>query len=484
MPALIKVYTECADNNAIKLAIEYAASRFYVHHRESFVFQTIDVMSHVVGIKDIDADWLAKSVFALFSSLRRGISPATPDAAGIHNLNKLDERETELVITAEEKPQTFFASIAKAGPKGKEQITVNLPQEHHSNRLGIDDFVRLFLTIIAHDISIARSEQFLRFFRYLAPYIYHSSSSARAILHEGVEALGVILFKISPKAKFNTDVPATRFGEGDNLHLPTMSAMVENQLLEKSRQPSDILAMQTDYMSLIVRYTSMGGELSPPASHRAVELVKNLMREVPVETGGAVTTFLGEFTRTSFIRENLRSIKTLTYYLTDILPLIRNYGLVIDFASVFQTVTELCTLYPSDPDFSRLVAIRLCGAALSACEAAAAKNVLFTLPGRLAIVELVAQAVMLDGADVITQIENRKPTYDFMAGVIYPLVCKMKTAKEFDTSEITSFSRERLVLGFICFIMQWLPVSRRKRRKVHQAENRRDSVAVTVVGQL
>ncbi len=164
MPAIIKVYTEAESHLGIRLAIEYAVNRFFAHHGEAFVYQSMDAMAHIMATANIEAEWVAKSVYALFSSLRKPISPATQDAAGIHNSNKLQEREALLVLTAEEKPQTFLASLRPSGGQGKTPITIDIPEEYEAKRLTVDNFVRLFLTVIAHDLTIIRSEQFLRFF--------------------------------------------------------------------------------------------------------------------------------------------------------------------------------------------------------------------------------------------------------------------------------------------------------------------------------
>src|ERR1700729_1232547 len=85
MPVLVKVYAESELHPGIKLAIEYAVNRFYALHQEAFIFQSLDIIAHVVAVPDIQGDWVAKSVYSLFNTLRKGISPTTPDAAGIRN---------------------------------------------------------------------------------------------------------------------------------------------------------------------------------------------------------------------------------------------------------------------------------------------------------------------------------------------------------------------------------------------------------------
>src|ERR1700722_92476 len=111
MPAVFKVYAEAEEHAGIRLAIEYVANRFYALHREAFVFQTLDMISRVVVAPGIDGDWTAKSIYFFFASLQRRISSITPDAAGIHNANKPQEREALIARTVEERPQAFLAAI-------------------------------------------------------------------------------------------------------------------------------------------------------------------------------------------------------------------------------------------------------------------------------------------------------------------------------------------------------------------------------------
>ncbi|KAF8830399.1 hypothetical protein HHX47_DHR2000635 [Lentinula edodes] len=174
MPVLFKVYAESEAHHGIRCAIEYAVNRFYAYHEETFVFQSLDAIAHVLALPDIDRTWIVRNIYTLFATLRRNTSSNEPDMAGIHHANKDEEREALMVLTAEEKPQAFFASLRNTGGQSQSQsikspIAVELPVEYESKRLEMSNFIRLFLTVIAHDLSIARAEQFLKLFRYLVP---------------------------------------------------------------------------------------------------------------------------------------------------------------------------------------------------------------------------------------------------------------------------------------------------------------------------
>jgi len=127
-------------------------------------------------------------------------------------------------------------------------------------RLGIDNFVRLFLTVIAHDPSIVRAEQFLRLFRFLVPHLYHASSSARSVLQDGIGALGVVLARASTKAK-PSDATLIRPLDDPSAEFLSSDSALGNQLLDKFKI-SDITSMRLDYLSWIVTFTHAGGQLS------------------------------------------------------------------------------------------------------------------------------------------------------------------------------------------------------------------------------
>ncbi|KAG6856950.1 hypothetical protein H0H87_011936 [Tephrocybe sp. NHM501043] len=424
MPAVLKVYTEYQCHPGIKLAIEYGVNRFYALHQESFVFQTLDILAHVTALPHIDAEPLVKSIYNLFFALRKGILPSTPDAAGIHNANRLQEREALIMNTAEEKPQTFLTLLRRNKSIGENQhIVIDLPEEYEASRLSMDDFVRLFLTIIAHDPSIIRAEHFLRLLRILTPHLYNASSSARTVLQEGIDALAILLTKTSVRLN------ASETTLGGGVHSSSSDSILENRLLEKSRSASNIMTMRLDYLALIVSFVRAGGQLSVAAMLRTMELIKTMLKEVPMDINHGISNFIPNFIQASFQRETPPTLKVVVAFLQELSPLINNFGPVIDFTRTFETISDLVALpsFASDSTFSKTVITCICGPALSSCETAAAANILLSLPSRLSIVTLVAQSVILRDGDVIAEIEKRSPSYDYLAGIVLPLVLTLKT---------------------------------------------------------
>ncbi|KAG6885183.1 hypothetical protein C0993_005090 [Termitomyces sp. T159_Od127] len=458
MPALLKLYTEAQDHPGIKLAIEYGVNRFYALHHESFVFQTLDIFAHVTALPHIDVEPLGKSIYNLFFALRKGVLPLAPDAAGIHQANRVQEREALIMNTAEEKPQTFLNLLRRNQAVGENQyLALDLPEEYETSRLGMDDFVRLFLTVIAHDSSIIRAEQFLRLLRNLTPYLYHASSNARAILRDGIDALATLLMKTSVKLKISDS------GEG---HFSSSEKIPENQSLEKSRSASNITIMRLDYLALIISFVRAGGSLSLAAVLRTTELIRTMLKEVPLDVNHGISNFISSLIRASFMRENPPPLKEVVALLEELAPLIAQYNCnsVIDFSGTFQTISELVSssLYSSQPRFSRAVVSCICAPALSSCETAASANFLMTLPSRHSIVALLAQCVFLRGANVIVEVAKRVPSYDYLAGVVFPLVLSLKTQKtHVQDGQLETWHRDSIRNAWICLLSFAMSTCRR-----------------------
>lgn len=152
MPVVVKVYTENETDPGIRLAIDYAINRFYALHNESFVFQTLDILGHVIMSPEIDGGWMAKNIFEMFVALRKGVHASMPDAAGIHDSNKSQEREALLISTAEEKPQAFIASLKLNKAAGRSQM-IDLPEEYETKGFGIENIVRMLLTVVSDRLN-------------------------------------------------------------------------------------------------------------------------------------------------------------------------------------------------------------------------------------------------------------------------------------------------------------------------------------------
>ncbi|KAI0327553.1 hypothetical protein GY45DRAFT_1256742 [Cubamyces sp. BRFM 1775] len=427
MPAVIKVYCYADSHPTIRAIIEFAVNRFYALHQESFIFQTCDVISNVIALPDADGATISHNVFTLFATLKSNPPLQNAEVAALSSLTKIEEQEAIMVTIAERVPQAFLASVHR-GSQGKNQVTVDVPDEFDSKRLGLDDLVRLFLTVIAHNPTILRAQQFLRFLLFLAPHLYHASASTRSVLRDGISALGgILLNKGASKAKGSESS-----SQVDELGPNAVSQSgIAQASMSQSSFPSDLLAMRLDYLSLVVAFTRAGGRLSALASQRVLEIVKIILKDSRASVP-RVATFLADYVRSVLIRPTHPELKETVTLLTDIAPIISSYCSEIDFSGVFDVVATVAsdTVFANQPAFSRVVVSQYCSAGLEACEVAASAGLLFLLPIRGSLLNLMDRALLLVGADVVAELEKREPNYEFLSGVILPLALRMKTSVE------------------------------------------------------
>ena len=433
MPAVVKTYVEAEHNPNIKRAIAYAVNRFYALHQESFIFQTFDIVGQVLTLPEVDGPWVAGGIFALFSALSSGITPGTPDAAGIHELNRAQEQEAMMISMAEEVPQTFLASIKRSTAKDeKAQIALTVPDEYEGKRLKLDDLVRLFLTVIAHNPASPRAEYFLRFLRLLAPHLRNASRATEQVLRGGIQALGSILMnKILSRPKETAQPKPADELKYEALADSTPSRQGDPQ----NTAPNDFSLMRLEYLLLVTAYTGAGGHLGNPMAItlRVLEIVKMVLRDSKANVE-KISIFLAEFIDTMLVRDAAHqpTVKEATAVVEAFVPLISTHNASVDFSKLFDVLAKLLDnpMLACDPAFSKLIVSQYCRIGLDACDAAASEDFLFSFPLRDALVKLLTNAVTTAGPDVMAELEKQPLSHNFLAGVILPMTLTLKTSSD------------------------------------------------------
>ncbi|KAI0792519.1 hypothetical protein C8Q75DRAFT_714346 [Abortiporus biennis] len=431
MPAVVKAYVEAEYHPGIRGAIEYACSRFYALHQDSFVFQTMDVLSHVVTLPTIDEPWVGKGIYSLFLSLSSG-SPTTVDYAAIHGLNRVHEKEALMISLANEIPQTFLASLKKANnpgtPQDKADPTVPIPDEYEKKRLSMDNLVRLFLTVIAHNPAIQRAENFLQFLRILAPYLYQATNATRVVLKDGIVALGnILLSKSGNKGKNNE----SQLQSEDTLNYEVFAGDTSAHAHTQGSTTSDLLAMRLNYLSLVVAYTRAGGQFGHTASLRMMDIVKLVLKESRTNAE-RIGKFMSDYARTSLIRDPPPSVKPVTSLLGDLAPIVSAYHASVDFSGVFDVVAELAgdPMFGNERSFAQIAVFQYCRIGLDACELAASENLISHFTLRNSLIKLMNHAVSMVGGGIMTELQSRDPTYHFLSSVILPFTLTLKTSAD------------------------------------------------------
>ncbi|KAH9003355.1 hypothetical protein EDB86DRAFT_3073128 [Lactarius hatsudake] len=453
---LFKVYSESESNEGIRLAIEYCINRFYAVHQEAFVFQALNVLSHIVMLPEVDGPWVAKQIFLLLSTLKDHSPVHAADAAGIHGSNKTEEQEALMVRTAEEKPQAFLALLRRGSGSQGENVGIMVPDQYEGSTLALDNFVRLLLTVIGHNPNIRRAEQFLRLLRLMAQHIYDSSPAARNVLQEGISALSTIFISRSAGKPKSAENPQMSGDETSNMFSQAAASSID--LFEAAKSPSDFVEMRLDYLSLVAEFTKCGGYFGPVALGRIFGLVRTMFKESDAVGGERVASFLGSLARNVLIRgSSALQLKQVLTFLNELAPILKAYAADADFSGVLEVVVQLAEdpVYANQPAFSLIVVTHFCAAGLEVYERLASEGPTVFTPFQHALVRLLCRATLLAGADVVSLIEQRPLTFEFVAGILYPMTLNLPTAAEVASDTrwmVESWRRTATIRTSICLL--------------------------------
>jgi hypothetical protein len=420
MLSIMKVYTEQEHHRGIRQAIEYAISRFYAVHPHAFVFQTLDVVVHALSEPTCNSSWLAKSVFRMLSSLNRNNAMADPDASGIRHMNRLQEKEALMVTTADEKPQTFMAAIRRVGSQDSQQLIIDLPEEYETRSLDMDNLVRLLLTVIGHDPSIARAQNFLSLLRLLTPSLYNASRSARSVLRDGIDAVGTIILRAAARAKLPESSTMQLAGSITTDVLQDEAVLVD-KLHKKAKAPSDLTTMRIEYLGLALAFVEAGGQLPNTAIEKIFDIARILLREAS-HAEEKVVDFLCQYSKASLV-ERTPSSKEAIALLEHLAPIMNAYASTINFAGIYEAIIHLTSdnQLTNDIIFSDLVVTRICKSGLES------RTVWSSEHKESSMVSLLATAISFRKTDVIAEIEKQPPSYRFLSGVVFQLVLSLET---------------------------------------------------------
>jgi len=458
IPALFKVYAEAESNEGVRRAIEYSINRFYAVHQEAFVFQTLNMLSHVVMVPEMDGPWIAKQIFLLLSTLKDDAPIHAPDAAGIHGANKTQEQEALMLRTADEKPQAFLALLRKnSGGSQGEDVGVAVPEQYDSSRLSLDNFVRLLLTVIGHNPTIRRAEQFLRLLRLMAPYFYEASSLARGVLLEGIDALSLIFIGRNTGKTKATETSQIHAEELTDSFSQAAGASIDAS--EAAKSPSNFMEMKFEYLSLVTEFSKSGGSFGLQTLRRILDLTKTILRDSDPKDGERAASFLGSFAHDVLLRDTsdlqLRQVLTL---LNELGPIFKAYAGAIDFSKMLEVVVRLVEhpIFVNQPSFSLAVVTHFCAAGLEVFDRLASHGLAFSNPFCPVFVRLLCRATLLTGTDVVSLIEQRPITFEFVAGILYPMALNLPSAVEIasDTRWMEAWRRAAIRRTWICLLQQ------------------------------
>ncbi|KAG8953844.1 hypothetical protein FRC04_001474 [Tulasnella sp. 424] len=450
MPVLLKVYAESEGDQAIRRAIEYSMRRFYSLHKEICAFQTLEAASHIIHQSQMEVDdqeWFAGNVFDLVACLSRTTMATEQDLAGIHGMNQMQEREA-LITMVNEKPELLLPNLTRTATQTSlvHPDLANLaPMEvfEEGTRFALDDFVRLFLTIIPHNPLIVRAQYFLKLLRLLTPSFYNASSSARNVLREGIHAFGPAVFdrlqsrpkpekEKEPQKEKGTETTAKAAAKAEPEKKAVPEAPTTRLYAVKPTAPSDQGSMRKEYILLLVSYMRSGGQFDRWAMGRILQLVREALRDGAQSLADPVSQFMDAYSALLLKRDSNPGPKVAIAVLKEISPLFRIYGSIVDFSPVLNNIIQMTkeSEMSNDRDFVRMVVKDWCAPAAEMCSILAEEGMLTSTSIRDPTVTLLAVMVSLPDVDPIATIESQSPTSRFLAGIVLPLCLVLETSQQ------------------------------------------------------
>lgn len=376
---------------------------------------------------------LAQHGYNLLLSLK---GRASSDAAGIHDVVKAQEDETELAFKLEEMPQMFLASLRKDGKTNTGAMRSD-SNALESETFPPHDIVRMVLTVIAGDPTNHRTERFLRLLRYFSVNLYNASAKARTHLRDALNALGPIIMSASSGRAFRSQDASQGHGKETETvreaKEESLLAVGQEQSQNKTPMASGKQLVRSEYLLLVASFAGAGGDMREIATgvKYALEIVTGILKESSTRKlyVEPVQQFINAIAESFLKREDPE-------YSADILkelsPIINAYGSLFDLTALLKVLVTLSSkpVYANKTVFSVAVVHHFCAAVLQICEMAVSENMLFKLQFREAFIALLSRAVCLLGADVVKELERREPSPEFLSGIILPFVTSLRTTKQ------------------------------------------------------
>lgn len=303
LPTLFKVFCEVDCFPQVRSAIIFAWCRFYAVHEESFVFQMLGTLVPAILSAYTKSDhlgnWMLDNLFVLMQAMHNPPHlGATSDVLGLQLQVELDDHERSIQerIDAASNPMAIPLSTAILKPLARSVTApiASLDINNYNNRsFELQNFIKLFLTIIAYDAGSLRAEQFVKIFCRMIPR-FHKLSMLKGIIDEGIAALVEVFHKFSKHAKAavnTTSVPSSASGgyQGVSLGLdgdrPGATAPAGSRTESaqhaygKQWQQNDKLTVRMEFVLLVHEYLKYGGSLSEVCHQKMGFIICTVMRD-------------------------------------------------------------------------------------------------------------------------------------------------------------------------------------------------------------
>ncbi|KAI9498941.1 hypothetical protein BDB00DRAFT_867011 [Zychaea mexicana] len=310
LPALFKVFCEVERFPHVRSAITFAWCRFYAVHEETFVFQMLGTLVPIIlnaytRSTSLGA-WMTDNLFGLMQAMhhppRLG---ATSDVLGLQLQVELDDHERSIQerIDAASNPMAMPLSTTILKPLTRSVTAPIVPlviSDYDNRPFFLQNFVKLFLTIIAYDPGSLRAEQFVKMMRHMLPR-FCVLGNLTGLVSEGIAALIEVFAKFSKNAKpaaatantgghsgaphINITIPHLFDDRGNNLN-DEGNPTVGNSRTESTQhaygkqwQQNDRLTIKKEFVLLVNEFFKCHGVLSEANHEKMANIIRIIMRD-------------------------------------------------------------------------------------------------------------------------------------------------------------------------------------------------------------
>ncbi|KAI8150027.1 hypothetical protein BJV82DRAFT_585517 [Fennellomyces sp. T-0311] len=298
LPALFKVFCEVERFPHVRSAITFAWCRFYAVHEETFVFQMLGTLVPIIlnaySKSTPLGAWMTDNLFCLMQAMhnppRLG---ATSDVLGLQLQVELDdhERSVQERIDAASNPMTMPLSTTILKPLAKSVTAPIVPlvvSDYDNRPFLLQNFVKLFLTIIAYDPGSLRAEQFVKMMRHMLPR-FCMLGNLTGLVSEGIAALIEVFAKFSKNAKPAAATASTGGHSGAphiNITIPHLFDDQNNTRTESTQhaygkqwQQNDRLTIKKEFVLLVNEFFKCHGVLTETNHEKMASIIRIVMRD-------------------------------------------------------------------------------------------------------------------------------------------------------------------------------------------------------------
>ncbi|KAI9278075.1 hypothetical protein BY458DRAFT_554083 [Sporodiniella umbellata] len=470
LSALFKTFCEAETAPQITSAVIFTWCRFYAVHEESFVFQMLGSLVPSIltayGKSEKVGQWMIENMFILMQAMD---SPphlgSTPDILGLQLQVELDDHERNIQdridSVSSQTTLKLSSAIFKPLARGANAPITQIEVSTFSNRpFKLEDFIKLFLTVIAYDPGSLRAEQFVKIFTYLIPF-FVQKPQLKNMMQEGVSALVNVFTKFSKNAKSVVTTSNARNAPGEYQNVPSSDskpagfsyntgskAESAQNAYGKQWQQNDRFTIKQNFIALVHEYLKHGGTLSEVSHEKMAQIIRTVFRDYRNIKGMTIKTdWIKDYLVVSLhsMTDTRNYTKSLKKVLNEIYTQYRAQWKTVDASDLYEGLAVMlekgqgkAIMMDDLAEFIRekFVSFGLNVATLSHWQNDPKGPIQFCN----SLVRLIIAILENSRQDVFAEIERQSPSFELLGRIVIPLCLQYNLQWNYSSTSISNAS--------------------------------------------